>query len=266
MTASINARLIAASAIAREAGQVMRTRFKGRKPGDFAFKGHQDFITEADGEVERLVAARLQEQFPEDGLIGEEGASRAGNRIWVVDPIDGTSNFARGIGHFCVSIAQVEAGEIKVGVIYDPMRDELFAAGRGEGATLNGAPMAVSGIEDPRQASVECGWSMRRPISDYLACVTRVTALGAGLYRCGSGALGMAYVAAGRIDGYCELHINAWDVLAGILLVEEAGGRCSPFLAGDGLRKGNPILAATPALYPALAAASGIDAASAAVG
>lgn len=266
MTASLNARLVAATAIAREAGQVMRTRFKGRKPGDFAFKGHQDFITEVDGEVERLVAARLQEQFPEDGLIGEEGANRAGSRIWVVDPIDGTANFARGIAHFCISIAQVEDGDVKVGVIYDPMRDELFAAARGEGATLNGAPLAVSGLDDPRQASVECGWSMRRPMADYLAGLARITALGAGLYRCGSGALGMAYVAAGRIDGYCELHINAWDVLAGILLVEEAGGRCSPFLEGEGLRKGNPILGATPALYPALAEASGIDFAPAGAG
>jgi myo-inositol-1(or 4)-monophosphatase len=258
MTATLTARLVTASAIAREAGQVMRTRFQSRRRGDFAFKGPQDFITEVDGEIERMVGDALHEAFPEDGLIGEEGASRPGARLWIVDPIDGTANFARGIAHFCISIAQVENGEVVVGVIYDPMRDELFAAARGEGATLNGAPMAVSGLADMRQSSVECGWSTRLPLADYLACVTRVTALGAGLYRCGSGALGMAYVAAGRTDGYCELHINAWDVLAGVLLVTEAGGTCSDFLAGEGLRKGNPILAATPALYPALAAASGI--------
>lgn len=257
---SLQDRLSTAVTIARDAGAIMRARYRDRRAGTFEMKGHQDFLTEVDGEIERFVAAALAQAFPEDGMIGEEGASRPGKRTWVVDPIDGTANFARGISHFCISIAQVENGQVAIGVIYDPIRDELFAASRGGGATLNGAPMRVAPTADLRSAFVECGWSTRRPIADYIAVVERVSATGAGHYRCGSGALGMAYVAAGRIDAYCELHINAWDVLAGILLVEEAGGVCNPFLAGGGLVHGNPILAATPALYPSLSALTGIGA------
>ncbi|MHB2169420.1 inositol monophosphatase family protein [Alsobacter sp. R-9] len=250
--------LAAAEAIGREAGDLMRRRFLARTPGTFSLKGQQDYLTETDGEVERMVAARLAERFPGDGLIGEEGASRPGERLWIVDPIDGTANFARGISHFCISVALVAGGRPVVGVIYDPMLDEMFAARLGGGATLNGRPMAVSGLASMTNASVECGWSLRVPMETYHAMIRRITDRGAGLYRMGSGALGMAYVAAGRIDGYCELHINAWDVLAGVLLVEEAGGRCSAFLAGNGLREGNPILGSTPALFDTLSELTGI--------
>lgn len=256
--AALDGALATAVTVAHEAGALMRERYLNRSPDGFAFKGRHDFITAVDGEVERLVGARLASAFPKDGMIGEEGASRPGERVWIVDPIDGTANFARGIGHFCISIALVAGGRTAVGVIYDPMRDETFAARRGGGATLNGAPMRVSGVTDMNRASIECGWSTREPVSRYVEIVAKVMELGGGLYRCGSGALGMAYVAAGRIDGYCELHINAWDVLAGHLLVEEAGGRCSDFLAGDGLTKGNPILGATPHLYDVLSAATGV--------
>lgn len=256
--AALDRALATATAIAHEAGAVMRERYLKRSPDGFAFKGRHDFITAVDGEIERLVAARLEAAFPQDGMIGEEGASRPGERLWIVDPIDGTANFARGIGHFCISIALLAGGRTVVGVIHDPMRDETFAARLGGGATLDGKPMAVSGVTDMGRASIECGWSTREPVARYVEVVSNVMALGGGLYRCGSGALGMAYVAAGRIDGYCELHINAWDVLAGHLLVEEAGGRCNDFLAGEGLTRGNPILAATPALYDALSDASGV--------
>lgn len=256
--ATTSERFMAACAVAREAGALAGARFRDRGSLTFSFKGHQDYLTEVDGLVEKLVIERLSALFPQDGFIGEEGGGTGSDRVWVIDPIDGTSNFARGIGHFCVSIAFVENGGPSIGVIYDPMRDELFAAERGHGAWLNGEPMSVSGQSDAHRASVECGWSMRRPITDYLAMTGRVAATGAGLYRMGSGALGMAYVAAGRIDAYCELHINAWDVLAGLVLVQEAGGVTNDFTTGDYLRDGNPVLASTPGLASVMADATGI--------
>lgn len=254
----IEERYSAACVIAREAGALMRRLFEARKAGAFEWKGHQDYLTEADAEVERLVLKRLAEAFPGDTVIGEEGGGHASARVWVVDPIDGTANFARGIHHFCISLAFVRDGRIEVGAICNPMVNELYAAKRGGGATLNAAPMKVSAIADVRQSMIELGWSTRRPLADYVAMIGRVTVAGAGFRRGGSGALGIAYVAAGRIEGYAELHMNAWDALAGLLMVEEAGGRINDFLAGSGLTAGNPVLAAAPALYATLAAATGI--------
>jgi myo-inositol-1(or 4)-monophosphatase len=255
----IEERYVAACAIAREAGALARSLFQARVAGAFDWKGHQDYLTEADGEVERLVLTRIAEAFPDDTVIGEEGGGRASPQVWVVDPIDGTANFARGIHHFCVSLAFVRDGRTEVGAICSPIVDELYAARRGGGATLNAAPLKVSAIADFRQSMIELGWSTRRPLADYVAMIGRVTAAGAGFRRGGSGALGIAYVAAGRIEGYAELHMNAWDALAGLLMVEEAGGRINDFLGGDGLTNGNPVLAATPALYATLTATTQID-------
>ncbi len=251
-------RFDAVTRIAREAGDLARRLFAERDFGTFELKGHQDYLTEADGQVERLIESRLAEAFPDDTFFGEEEGGRYGARTWVVDPIDGTANFARGIPHFSISMALVEGGRPQVGVVLNPMAGEIFAARRGGGAFLNGRPMRVSAIADMRQATFELGWSTRLPLADYVAMVGRVTAAGAGFIRAGSGALGMAYVAAGRIDGYAELHINAWDVLAGILLVEEAGGWTSDFLAGDGLTRGNPILASNLVLKDRFVEAIGI--------
>ncbi len=245
-------RYLAACAVAHEAGWLMRRHYRERSAGKISFKGPQDFLTVVDGAVERLVVDRLSRAFPTDRFFGEEGGGSFGPRSWVIDPIDGTSNFARGIPHFCISIAFVEAGRPVIGVIYDPIADELFAARRGAGATVNGRPMRVSGATDIRRATIELGWSTRRPPEVYTGTVQRILAAGGGFHRSGSGALGLAYVADGRNDGYFEAHINAWDTLAGLVMVREAGGWASDFLAGDGLRKGNPVLACTPGLKAAL--------------
>ncbi len=242
----IDKRYRAATAIARAAGKLMLRHF--RKGIRFTFKGPQDFLTAADRQVERLVIRRLATAFPGDRFIGEEGGGRAGTRTWVIDPIDGTANFARGIPRFCISIAFLDGDEVAIGVIYDPVLDELFAARAGKGATVNGRRMHVSGETSLKRATVELGWSTRRPAKVYAATLTRVLAAGASFRRAGSGALGMADVAAGRSDGYFEAHINAWDVLAGLLMVREAGGWTNDFLADDGLTRGNHILACTPAL------------------
>jgi myo-inositol-1(or 4)-monophosphatase len=254
-------RLALGCAVAREAGALALAAFRRRSQlPAHTFKGHQDYLTETDGEVERLVRNRIAAAFPTDSFLGEETGGSVGDALWVVDPIDGTANFARGNPHFCVSIAFVQDGRPELGVIYQPVTDELYAARRGGGATLNGRTIKVSGMATMAQAIVEAGWSTRRPLDAYVALVERLFAAGAQVQRAGSGALGLAYVADGRLDAYCELHINAWDALAGLLLVEEAGGAINDFLADDGLRRGNPVLGCTPALKDIMAEAMSLSA------
>ena len=209
-----------------------------------------------------LAALALTRAFSRDGFIGEETEVRAageGEGLWVVDPIDGTSNFARGVAHFCVSIACVAEGRVEVGVVYDPMREELFAARRGGGAWLNGVPLRASKATALANSSVEVGWNNRAGPAKSLDLLRRVASSGASPLRAGSGALGVAYVAAARRDGYVEYHINAWDCLAAILLVSEAGGYVSDFLSGDGLHKGNPLIACASGVRDALIAAAAIE-------
>ncbi len=188
----------------------------------------------------------------------EGGPSGDGERVWIIDPIDGTANYARGIPHYCVSIGYLERARPMLGILYDPSNDRLYAAERGRGATCNGERLAVSPIGDIGAATVECGWSTRRSTDDYVALIGRVLGAGCAFRRAGSGALGLADVAAGRVEAYCELHINAWDCAAGILLVEEAGGFSNDFFAGDGLAKGNALIATNAALCDKLAAVIGI--------
>ena len=248
-------RFHAAQAIAREAGEIAKRRFYDRGSFTVGLKGPQDFLTEVDGEVEKLVAGRIYQMFPGDGFVGEEGEGRApqdGAPTWVVDPIDGTANFARGVPHFCVSIALIQGAEMQAGAIYDPVVGELFHASRGGGAFLNGAPMRVTETKEMRSACIEVGWNMRTAPETFLGVLRRVVASGSGVQRCGSGALALAYVAAGRSDAFIERHINSWDCLAGNIMVEEAGGSVNDFLGNDGLTKGNALIACTPALREAL--------------
>jgi myo-inositol-1(or 4)-monophosphatase len=252
----LDAREQALIAVAREAGELARELFS--KPIEVKLKGKQDYITEADGQVERLIIERLQARFPQDAFLGEEGgASGEGDALWVIDPIDGTANFAHRIPHFCVSIAFLCAGELALGAIAAPMYGELYRARVGKGAFLNDRAMRVADA-NIKQAVVELGWSSRRPTRAYTSLIERVLATGATFLRAGSGALGLAYVADGRTHGYCELHINSWDTLAGLLLVREAGGWTNDFLAGEGLRRGNAVLACAPGLKDALVTATGV--------
>ncbi|MGC9957748.1 inositol monophosphatase family protein, partial [Roseiarcus sp.] len=157
------------------------------------------------------------------------------------------------------SIACVDDDRVEVGVIYNPMLDELFAARRGGGARLNGAPISASLAASLANASVEVGWNSRAGFGQYVDLLSRVASTGASPSRTGSGALAIAYVAAGRSDGFVEHHINAWDCLAGILLVSEAGGYVSDFLKGDGLTRGNPLIASAPGVKDALIAAAAFE-------
>lgn len=248
-------RLEFAAALGRDAGKLAHSAF-GRSV--LSMKGQHDHVTEMDGEVERFIRAAIGKRYPDDAILGEEQGGHGGERVWVIDPIDGTANYARGIPHYCVSIGYLERGVPTVGVLHDPSHDALYTAAAGEGAWLDGVRLATSPVADIRNATVECGWSLRRPTADYVALIDRCLNAGCAIRRAGSGALGLADVAAGRVEAYCELHINSWDCAAGIVLVREAGGHTNDFFAGDGLASGNPLIATNAVLCDTLAGVVGI--------
>ena len=245
--------------IVRAAGTMMREAFNDPRKPAYSLKGRQDYLTVTDGAVERFVRAEVARRFPGDGVLGEEdGGAVDAARLWIVDPVDGTANFARQIPHFCISLGLMVNGRLEAGAIYEPMHNELFIAERGQGAWCNGVRMKVSGQHELPAASVEIGWSTRMPTTTYLGLVGRSMEAGCSVRRAGSGALGLAYVAAGRSEAYAEAHINAWDVAAGLLLVEEAGGRVNDFWGGNGLGQGNPVLATNAALAEQISVLTGI--------
>ena len=252
-TDALSARQREAELVARDAGRLALALRADPGGLEIALKGPQDVVTMADGEVERSIVAALGASFPDDAFLGEESGGTAGDQCWVIDPIDGTANFARGLPHWCVAIAFVVAGCTEVGVIYDPNGDLLYSARRGAGALRNTVPIRVSATDDPAQASVDIGYSRRTGIGDFARIMTRLLERGVNVTQGGSAALGLARVADGRLDGYAERHLYPWDALAGLLLVEEAGGQVNAFLEGDGLTRGNETIAATPALYSAIA-------------
>jgi len=245
--------------IVRAAGDMMRRAFNAPDRPAYSLKGRQDYLTVTDGAVEQFVRDQIAARFPGDGVLGEEAGGRVdAPRLWIVDPIDGTANFARQIPHFCISLGLMVHGQMEAGAIYEPMHDELYIAQHGKGAWLNGNPMRVSGIADMHASTVEVGWSTRIPLDTYLGMAAQAAHAGCSVRRAGSGSLGLAYVAAGRTEAYAEAHINSWDVAAGLLLVAEAGGRINDFWAEDGLRAGNAVLVTNAALADSFSAMTGI--------
>jgi myo-inositol-1(or 4)-monophosphatase len=228
-------------------------------PETASLKGTQDWLTRADGMVERFLSERLGAAFPDDGFQGEEGGTPRGGALrWVVDPIDGTANFMRGGARFCVSLGLVDDRTPLLGVLVAPALGETYAARRGAGATLNGVPIRAATTTALERAMVEIGWSARRPNAGFLALYDKLLAAGVMPRLGGSGALGLADVAAGRIDGYLELHINLWDVAGALVILDEAGAAVSRFMDGDGPTAGNSIRAAAPGIADALARLGGI--------
>ncbi len=244
MTGSLQARLAAAMDLAERAGEIAMEMRPPPGSARAVLKGPQDWVTEADGAVERFLSEELAAGFPADGFQGEEGGvSRAGTLRWVVDPIDGTSNYARGAARFCVSLACMEGDIPLIGVIAAPALRETIWAWQGGGAWLNGDAIRASDTGSAAQAIIEVGWSRRRPNADFLNLCRRLLSDGASLRHGGSGALGLVDVAIGRQDGYAELHINLWDVAAALVILREAGARASDFTAGTGATEGNAIVA-----------------------
>jgi len=221
------AHLDAAIEAAREAGALLRSRVA--TDTDYDIKGSQhDLVTETDHRAEDLIIEHISSAFPNDGILSEERAPHQldARYRWVIDPLDGTTNFAHGIPFFCVSIALEDEGALALGVLYDPMRDELFTAEAGRGAYVNGRPLRASDVDELRRAVLATGFphepQMRRA---NMSNFERFVPITQGIRRIGSAALALAYVAAGRLDGYWDLNLNRWDLAAGALLIQEAGGR-----------------------------------------
>lgn len=219
-------------------------------------KGRQDWVSNADRDVETMIRENIGERFPEDGIVGEEHGiveSRSGF-TWIIDPIDGTTSFVNGIPGWCVVLACVDAAGTVIGVIRDPVADETWEALAGGGARLNGRPASVSTADSVAGGSIAVGHNLRVPPAQTLALLTALLNEGGMFFRCGSGALMLCYVASGRLIGYCEPHMNAWDCMAALLIIEEAGGHVRPFDPRTMIERGGRVVAAGPALYPHLLA------------
>lgn len=233
-------------------GEVLRSYFRELGPGQVAEKDRNDWVSEADRVSERTIVGFLADKAPEIGVLAEEaGASGSTGTRWLVDPLDGTLNFVRGFPHFAVSVGLVAAGRLEVGVVYDPMRDELFAARRGGGATRNGAPIRVTGRPGLQGAFVTTGFPYRvhRYLDTFLAVFRDVFMEAGALRRPGAAALDLAHTAAGIFDGFFEFCLSPWDIAAGTLLVREAGGVVTNLDgAPDVFAHGN-VVAASPDVH-----------------
>jgi myo-inositol-1(or 4)-monophosphatase len=248
-----------ASAIALDAGARLREFLA--QGVETEYKGDVDLVTIADRTVEKLIRGRLTEAFPEHGIFGEEGTRERleGEFRWYVDPLDGTTNFAHGFPQFCVSLGLEQRpltiepdqdGALVAAIIYDPMRDELFTAERGSGARLNGLPMHVSGTPELGEALVATGFpSRKRHDNPNIHFYQEFTLRSHGVRRAGSAALDLAYVASGRLDAFWEFNLNPWDTAAGILLIEEAGGRVTDFSGGHFRLDSREILASNGLIH-----------------
>jgi myo-inositol-1(or 4)-monophosphatase len=216
-------------------------------------KGPADFVSSADLKAERTLRQELSRARPDYGLLMEESAPTEGDgrHRWIVDPLDGTTNFLHGIPHFAISIGLERDGELVAGVIYDPIKDEMFSAEKGGGAFLNDRRLRVSGRRDIAQAVIATGIPhvARGDHKSYLVMLEAVMAQVAGVRRFGAAALDLAYVAAGRCDGYFEQGLQPWDIAAGLLLVREAGGYVSEITGGHGMMQSGSVLAANDHMH-----------------
>jgi myo-inositol-1(or 4)-monophosphatase len=249
----MNSTLAAMERAARQAGVLLRRRQARLSDLQVESKGRQDFVTQADREAEEVVVASLDESCPGIPFLAEESARRktSAGRRWIVDPLDGTTNFIHGYPFFGVSIAYQDDGKLMAGVVYDPMRDEMFKAEAGRGATLNGQPMQVSGQNDLEKSLLVTGFPLRElaHLDEYMEGFRRLLSVSAGVRRDGSAALDLCWVAAGRSDGFWEMGLAPWDVAAGGLIVQEAGGRVSDYQGGGNWLEGRSIIAASPGIH-----------------
>jgi len=232
---------------ARAGAAALAPHFAARDRLVIEEKAHHDFVSEADRASERAIAAAIRGEYPGHAILAEEeecAALDTPGPLWIVDPLDGTTNFLHGFPFYAVSVACAVGGVVQAGVVLDPSRGELFAAARGRGATLDGRPIAVSLQPGLRRALVGTGFPFRRldRLDLYLAAFRAVVIETAGVRRAGSAAIDLASVACGRLDGFWEEGLGPWDVAAGALLIEEAGGVVTDFRGGrDVLARGDIV-------------------------
>ncbi len=239
--------------IIREAGALLMSYFR-RRIG-YEYKGDVDLVTEADRASEKFIGERLRARWPEFGILGEEGtrSDMAAEYRWLVDPLDGTTNFAHGFPVFCISIALVHGEDLIAGFLYDPTRDEFFSAEHGAGAKLNGQTMHVSKTQTLSESLLGTGFpSHKRHKNPNIHFYHQITLRSHGLRRAGSAALDLANVASGRYDGFWEFNLNPWDTAAGVLLVREAGGTVTRFDGSAFLLNSREVLASNGVIHQEL--------------
>jgi len=248
---------------ARRAGNVINRGARDLDRLTVTAKGPKDFVSEIDHAAEAAIVETLHAAYPDHAILAEEGTGRDRNAdaeyVWIIDPLDGTTNFLHGFPQYCVSIALSHKGIVTQGVIYDPVRNDLFTASRGRGAFLNDRRIRVSRRQHLRECLIGTGFPFRdgAHLDTYMSMMKTMTEQAAGLRRPGAAALDLAYVAAGYYDGFFEIGLNAWDVAAGSLLVLEAGGLIGD-LSGEGdYIYGGQVVAATPRIFPQMLAMLG---------
>ncbi len=241
---------------ARRAGEIMVRHLNRLESLEVIEKGRNEFVSAVDRLAEEAVIEVIRDHYPEHAILGEEsGASGDHEYQWIIDPLDGTTNYLHGFPVYAVSIAVAQAGTLKHGVVYDPLRQEIFTASRGQGAQLDGRRIRVSKQISLRGALLATGFPYRITASrtdTYLDMLRAVLIETAGVRRLGSAALDLCYVAAGRVDGFWELGLQKWDIAAGTLIIREAGGRISDFNGTDAFIESGDLVAGTPKVYAAL--------------
>jgi myo-inositol-1(or 4)-monophosphatase len=244
---------------ARKAGEIIERAVERVDLLTIEEKGRNDFVSEVDKKAEQEILYHLKKAYPDHAFLGEETgrSSNTSDYVWIIDPLDGTTNFLHGIPHFSVSIACAYKGVLTHAVVYDPIKREEFTASKGRGAHLNDRRIRVSNRRNLDGALIGTGIPFSgfalEHIDEYLACVRDIAGQTAGIRRAGSAALDLAYVAAGRFDGFWEMNLKEWDMAAGVLLVREAGGMISDFKGGnDYMETGNVVCAAPKAFKPLL--------------
>ena len=245
-------RLAEAERIVRKAGRLARHHFAHVGALQIEKKGVQDYVSAADREVEELIRDEIERAFPGEAFLGEESGGAVADPIWVSDPIDGTNNFLRAIPLYGISLAFVRGSQTEVGVIYLPQLDELYSATTDAPAMLNGQPIRVRSSARLDEAVVIVGFDSSRPRSEFLTYLDRLFEAQCEFRRFGSVTVSLCLVASGRTEAFWQQHLKPWDALAGMLIVERAGGRVSDFLADDGLGRGSSVLAAAPEIADAL--------------
>jgi len=239
---------------ARQAGQIIVRAMDRIDKLEIEEKANNDFVSNVDREAEAAIVELLHKTYPTHGILGEEqGTSYESDEFtWIIDPLDGTTNFLQGIPHFCVSIALQKGRQIEHAVIFDPVRNEAFSASRGHGAQLNGRRIRVSQRTRLQEAVLGTGIPpsvVPRHLDAYMDMLKDFTRICRGIRRAGSAALDLAYVAAGRTDGFWEIGLQPWDIAAGTLLVREAGGFVGDFHGGDDFMRTGNIVAANPKCF-----------------
>lgn len=243
---------------ARLAGKVILRAQDQMEKVQIIEKGHNDFASHVDKAAEDIIIETIKKAYPQHAILAEESGLTPGTGssdvTWIIDPLDGTTNFLHGFPQFCISIGVKQGEKIYHGVVYDPIRDELFSASRGEGAKMNGKRLRVSNAEKLQKSLLGTGFPFRdfSHLDDYLTFLKAIIPHCAGIRRAGAAALDLAYVAAGRLDGFWEFGLKPWDIAAGALFIQEAGGYITTISGDHDILNGNSILAAPPKIYQEL--------------